>query len=394
MKRKTVGFILAMMCLTLTPAAVYAEAENVQTAEETQSTENDLSDNLYDFQMKIGDEVYQFPMYYEDFVARGWTLGKNDDPSMGIGTNSYGSVTFYKGENRVYASALNLGINEIPLDQCLIAGIDLDGSYDFDLENIGVELPGGIVMGTSNADDIQKAYGSPSDTYEGDLYTKYSYEKDIYEEVNLYVYKDSNTLKKVEMRNFAEPEGYDKGSVSDEIPEIVTAYTAPTELGQDILEPQVEYCGDLYTLPAPLSAFIENGWEMQDVSDDAYVAGRDLEFIDIMRDNQTVHISVYNFTENATAIENCFVKSLDVATYDGDAITLKLSGDITLGTKKADLIAAAEAKGYLYSEDGDYLNIYKTADTKIDHRIQCWFNADEDPETVASVEYRKETLDE
>ena len=48
------------------------------------------------------------------------------------------------------------------------------------------------------------------------------------------------------MRNFVEPEGYDKGSVSEEVPEIVSSYTAPTELGDDLLAPQLEFCGDLY----------------------------------------------------------------------------------------------------------------------------------------------------
>jgi len=71
-----------------------------------------------------------------------------------------------------------------------------------------------------------------------------------------------------------------------------------------------------------------------------------------------------------------------------------LSGGFTLGAKKADLIAAAEEKGYACDEDGDYLNIYKTADTKIDNRAQFWFNKDEDPDTVASVAYRNEILPE
>ena len=289
----------------------------------------------------------------------------------------FGDGEYYYGEN-----------------QCLVAGIDIDASYDFDVAATPVELPGGIVMGKSNFDDIKAAYGDPSDTYEGDLYTKYSYSKDYYEEVHFYVYKDDNTLKQVDMRNFVEPEGYDKGSVSEEVPEIVSSYTAPTELGDDLLAPQLEFCGDLYSLPAPVSAFLENGWELQNVEDGAYVAGRDLEFVDMMKNNQSVHFSVYNFTQDATAIENCFVRELEVGNYDSDALTLTLSGGFTLGAKKADLIAAAEEKGYSCDEDGDYLNIYKTADTKIDNRAQFWFNKDEDPDTVASVAYRNEILPE
>lgn len=403
MKRKVLGVFFTAMCLCAVPSAAYAEAQEAETTEAAgeaadepeagAETVTELSDSLYDFQVKIGDKVYQFPMYYQDFAAD-WTLGKNEDPEMGVGTNSYGSISFYKGDDRVSVDVINLGINQLPLNQCLVAGIDIDASYDFDVAATPVELPGGIVMGKSNFDDIKAAYGDPSDTYEGDLYTKYSYSKDYYEEVHFYVYKDDNTLKQVDMRNFVEPEGYDKGSVSEEVPEIVSSYTAPTELGDDLLAPQLEFCGDLYSLPAPVSAFLENGWELQDVEDGAYVAGRDLEFVDMMKNNQSVHFSVYNFTQDATAIENCFVRELEVGNYDSDALTLTLSGGFTLGAKKADLIAAAEEKGYACDEDGDYLNIYKTADTKIDNRAQFWFNKDEDPDTVASVAYRNEILPE
>lgn len=410
MKRKVLGLLFTAMCLCAVPAVSYAQAEETAeteaaegeeaaaetTAEETTDTAEsvtELSDSLYDFQIKIGDKVYQFPMYYEEF-ASDWTLGKNEDPEMGVGTNSYGSISFYNGDDRISVDVVNLGINQLPVNQCLVAGIDINSSYDFDAAATPVELPGGIVMGKSTLEDIKAAYGDPSDTYDGDNYTKYTYSKDYYEEVNLYVYKDDNTLKEVDMRNFVEPEGFDKGSVSDEVPEIVSSYTAPTELGDDLLAPQVEFCGDLYTLPAPVSAFLENGWELQDVEDGAYVAGRDLEFIDMMKNNQSVSFSVYNFTQDATAIENCFVRDLEVGSYDSDALTLTLSGGVTLGAKKADLIAAAEEKGYEYSEDGDYLNIYKTADTKIDNRAQFWFNKDEDPEAVASIEYRNEILPE
>ena len=131
----------------------------------------------------------------------------------------------------------------------------IDATYDFALNTTPVELAGGIQMGVSGLDDIKAAYGDPSDIYEGDLYTKYTYEKDSYEDVELYVYKEDNTLKQVDMKNLVEPEGYDKGTVSDEVPEIVTSYQAPAALGADLLDPQVEYCGDLYTLPAPVSAF-------------------------------------------------------------------------------------------------------------------------------------------
>lgn len=420
MKRKVLTAMVLAGCMAFGPAAVFAEeapeagaeateetaeeateetveetAEEApeEATEETEAAPAELTDNLYDFQVKIGEEVYQFPMTFEEFTAKGWALGKNDSPDTMVGSNSYTSATFLMGENSIYADVFNLGINELPLDECLIGGISLDGSYGMDIEANTVELAGGIVMGQANVDDIKAAYGEPTDTYEGDLYTKLGYDQDMYQSAELYVYKDDNTLKEIDIRNFVEPEGFDKGSVSTETPEIVAAYTAPSSLGDDFMEPVVEFCGDLYQLPAPVSAFTANGWALKDISDEDYVSGRDIAFIDMTKENQTVHFSVYNHTENAVTVENCFVRELEVGSYDPESITLKLSGDVTLGAAKKDLIAAAEAKGYLCEENDDYLNVYKTADTKLETCAQFWFNKDEDPEAAATVCYTNEIIE-
>ena len=142
MKRKVLGVLFTAMCLCAVPSAAYAEAQEAETTEAAGEAADEpeagaetvtaLSDSLYDFQVKIWDKVYQFPMYYQDFAAD-WTLGKNEDPEMGVGTNSYGSISFYKGDDRVSVDVINLGINQLPLNQCLVAGIDIDASYDFDV---------------------------------------------------------------------------------------------------------------------------------------------------------------------------------------------------------------------------------------------------------------------
>lgn len=58
-----------------------------------------------------------------------------------------------------------------------------------------------------------------------------------------------------------------------EVPEIRTNYQTPAALGSDFMDPEVEFMGNLYRLPAPVSAFLDNGWEMKDVAEDAFVEG-------------------------------------------------------------------------------------------------------------------------
>ena len=393
MKKKTLIMVLTG-CMVLSPVSVYAadatetttEAEVTETAAQEDSADSEstgeLGDDIYSFSMEFDGQIMKFPMTYQDFVGMGWELSSREDPDMKISTNSYGFVSFNKGKNSVSAEVMNLGINEVGLEDSLIGGITVDGSYDIDLTSVSVKLPGGIELGKSTLDDIKAAYGEPSDTYEGDLYTKVTYEKDTYQEVELSVFKDDNTLKKVDMENLEEPEGYDKGAVSDEVPDIVTAYKAPDALGSDMLDTAVEYMGDLYSLPAPVSAFTANGWEIQNAEDTPYVEGNGL---DMMKNNQSIHFSVYNETENATALENCFVRELSFATYDPESIEMKLSGDITLGADKAELIKMADEKGYISEENDDYLRIYPNKDSKIRNYVEFWFNKDEDSNKAASI---------
>ena len=396
MKKKTLIVVL-IGCMVLSPVSVYAadatetttEAEVTETAAQEDSADSEstgeLGDDIYSFSMEFDGQTMKFPMTYQDFVGMGWELSSREDPDMKISTNSYGFVSFNKGKNSVSAEVMNLGINEVGLEDSLIGGITVDGSYDIDLTSVSVKLPGGIELGKSTLDDIKAAYGDPSDTYEGDLYTKVTYEKDTYQEVELSVFKDDNTLKKVDMENLEEPEGYDKGAVSDEVPDIVTAYKAPDALGSDMLDTAVEYMGDLYGLPAPVSAFTANGWEIQDAENTPYVEGGGIAFIDMMKNNQSIHFSVYNETENATALENCFVRELSFATYDPESIAMKLSGDITLGADKTELIKMADEKGYISEENDDYLRIYPNKDAKIRNYVEFWFNKDEDSNKAASI---------
>lgn len=378
---------------TETAAAAETTGQTETAADTAQAAAGTLGTDVYAFQVEYAGNLIQLPMTYGDFTAMGWTLSKNDSPDTMVPTGSYTMATFNNGEVSAYVDMINFGINEAPLQECLVAGIKLDMSWgDTDLAANPVKLPGGISMGTSNVDDIKAAYGEPSDTYDSDLYTKLTYEKDSYQRVELYVYKEGNTLLQADIRNFAEPEGFDKGSVSTDVPDIVSSYKAPTALGGDYMEPDVEFMGSFYRLPAPVSAFLANGWEMKDVAADAFVEGGGLQFIEMMKDNQTVRFSVYNLTENATSIENCFVTELSFGNYDPEILGLKLSEEVTLGADKSELIAKATERGYLYEDEDNYLTIYPDKDSKLDHYVQFWFNKDESTTKVASITVHHEVI--
>lgn len=382
-------FLSAVIGLTM----MYAADAGAITAMEVSAAESEhieLSDDIYDFQIKIGDEIYQFPMSYEEFTAKGWTIAVDTDPEEKLSSNHYDIVTFYRGKDKVSAYVVNFKINETSIKECLVGGISLDGQYYFDLETSSVELAGGIVAGSASEEDIIAAYGTPSETYEGELYTKLTYRLEYKQSVELYVFKDENVLKEIELENFVQPEGFDIGTVSTETPERVLAYTAPTELSATVLEPQVKYCGDLYTLPAPVSAFVENGWELLDMTEESYLTGDGGAYVYMRRNNQKEGFYIQNYEEVAVTPENGFIEALDVSDYTSDYFSLEVSGNLTLGMNKSAFIAAAEENGYLYDEETDSLDIYRSVDTRYDTCLNVEFTDD----VATYIAYENTTLND
>ena len=399
MKKKLLIWMLAGCMAAAMPATVLA-AENVEeSGTETEAGTAELGDDIYSFQVMFDGDLLKLPMSCDELISMGWQAENPEDLDTMVQTNSYiTGVRFVKGNYYISADILNLGINEEPASKCLIGGIEVDASGAVH-ENIGQKiepgiamLPGNIEVGTATIEDIKAAYGEPTDTHEDEVYTVLTYDKDSFQDVSLTVYQETGTLLEVDMQNFVEPEDFDPGTVSGETPSIVSDYKEPSALGDDLMDPTVEFMGDLYQLPAPVSAFEANGWVIQDAEEGAYAEGGGLEFIDMMKENQTVRFSVYNFTENAVALSDCFVQELSFATYDPEIIDMKLGGGVTLGVSKDDLKTMAEAKGYVYEAEGDYVNIYKNENSGLDDYLSFWFNSDEDPDKASGITVHHEVL--
>ncbi len=399
MKKKLLIWMLAGCMAAAMPATVLA-AENVEeSGTETEAGTAELGDDIYSFQVMFDGDLLKLPMSCDELISMGWQAENPEDLDTMVQTNSYiTGVRFVKGNYYISADILNLGINEEPASKCLIGGIEVDASGAVH-ENIGQKiepgiamLPGNIEVGTATIEDIKAAYGEPTDTHEDEVYTVLTYDKDSFQDITLTVYQETGTLLEVDMQNFVEPEDFDPGTVSGETPSIVSDYKEPSALGDDLMDSTVEFMGDLYQLPAPVSAFEANGWVIQDAEEGAYVEGGGLEFIDMMKENQTVRFSVYNFTENAVALSDCFVQELSFATYDPEIIDMKLGGGVTLGVSKDDLKTMAEAKGYVYEAEGDYVNIYKNENSGLDDYLSFWFNSDEDPDKASGITVHHEVL--
>lgn len=391
MKQKFLTCLLA--CTFALSAMNFVCAEDTtetttEAAEENAGT-GDLSDDIYSFQFKLDGELYTLPMSYDDFVAKGWEY--DGDLSEDIPSMSYTfSERFYKGNLEAYASFFNPGINAAPYTGCLIGSFSVD-EYQFeDAPDTVIELPGGITYGVSTLDDITAAYGTASDTYEGELYTQLTYDYASYQSIELYVDKETGVLNKIDIENLVvdtEANQAAAAEVSSDPTEAVLAYEAPTELGDDPLSFTVEFAGDLYQLPAPVSAFLENGWTIKPDDTESIVAGGSSGWVSMMKDNQEFRTLAKNFDPNATVIENCFIRDMEANVNDCN-VSIVIPSGVTIGMSRDELLETIKDMNYVENTETSDMFTYYNINGRDEYSdyIQILVYNDENKVTGIAVE--------
>lgn len=389
---KKVWSWLLVLSLILALGAGYALAAETDAEEEEERT---LSDDIYSFELVLDGEFYQFPMSWADFTALGWEyLG---DPGSQMRPNEYSvAERFEKDGLEIYGTLVNLGINTVTYDQCMVGGISLDPYQFEDAPDTEMVFPGGLAYGVATEQDLRDAYGEPSDTYEGDMYTKLTYEYDYYQDWDFYVYAESGVVDEVEVRNFVVDEEANAAAaalVTDEPTEAVLAYEAPEALGEDPMSFTVEYAGDLYQLPAPVSAFVANGWTVQDELSAEIVSGYDHGWLTMMKDNQQFRCMVMNYDPNAAVVTNCFVTEVESASYGPD-LPLALPGGAQSGMSEADLTAWLDGQGLEFEKDDSGSFVYYTVEGPDSSLDGFEFTVDTETGTVTTmtVSYEPDTL--
>ena len=327
------------------------------------STVADLSDDLFSFQFLTNGHIYQLPMYYSDFTALGWQPakdGSNDDLPKTVPAGK-ALTSFYMENNGVplRASLINLSKNELPCEKCLVGGVDIGILVSSGWQPDGPELylPKGIQYGVSKQSDIEAAYGKPTDSFSGDLYTELTYSADTYSEIKLFIYKDTGTLKEIDITNYVKPKGFNEGSASDKTPADVSSYQAPTQLGDDILSYNMTIDGKLYHTPFPVKELIKNGWSVVKDKSPSEIASNDSGSITIRKGNLVCEIFANNKASYATTPENCTISDVTLNSPSpiagGTALQCdwKLPGGIYSGMTQAALEATLKKNVKYYTKE-------------------------------------------
>jgi len=337
-----------------------------------------LSDDPYAFQLELDGVVYQFPMTYAQLLSFGWEYKDDEDEMLDSGYYK-SSGHFTKGDMTVYFSIINLDINALPVKNCIIGGINIDWFGLRNLPDTSIILPRGIVFGEATADDVRSAYGTPS--YEavtsGGLEIV-EYSLDYRQEIKLNFNAETGILDKININNYIAPPDFEVSEVSSEIPEIVGRYTVPTAISNNFADWTFNYGGKIYTLPAPLSEFVDDGWVIDENDSQMIIEGRGYGWVTIRKDNQKLRVIVNNYSEGATAVTNCFMTS--VRSDQSDAkISLTIANGITIGMSNTDVKAALSGATVEEGESSTYYyyNVYPTDSKSHYYSILLHNNTDE-----------------
>lgn len=321
----------------------------------------EMSDTLSDFTFTLDGVVYQLPFAYTDLTANGWTISSTGVfETTSIAANSYEYVQMAKSGNQVYVEVANLSGNEKTLAECKICSIQVQDYYISDPSIFTIACG---INTASTQDEINAAFGTPNSINDYDGYSSLSYDYgSLHNAVKFICYTTDTQYNQIELDNYVADES-DATQTSTAVPEYLSEYQAPAELGTDPLSGNVEFGGKVYTLPAPLSEFTADGWKIISKSD--AVGSGNNDSVRVERDGVKLYLNIRNFAAYQTIPENCAVHGLYL--YDSDNAQITLPGGITLGSDKASVESwitedfsyykGSSSYSYSYDDYSRYFNI-------------------------------------
>ena len=346
------------------------EKEEEPSEEEAPVESKDMGEDLYDYTLEVDGAVVKVPMMASDLADLGFVC--DDDEEMLLDPNRYTPVYYKKGECLVSFNIANFGMNQESVKNCVVVGVKTDS---YDAKGATVRLAKGIELGKSTLDDVHSAFGTPTDHTDRDSLSFDTYEETLDAKAEFQYDRENNdVLCKIELRNFAQPEesANNESSKNDEVdtenvPEIVSTYKAPTSISDDLHDYTFEYAGDCYTFPAPVSEFINKGWKIVESDTEEIIEGSGSGKVTLIKDNQSFWTYVRNYDKNATAAENCYVTKLrasvsatDVSFDIGQGIKIGGKEDAVTNLKGYDVEKLKDRTGYNeYEIKDDRSRIYK-----------------------------------
>lgn len=326
---------------TVTQATTYQTEEPAEEQSVYIPSEELLSD-IRSFQVQLGENLFRFPVMYTQFVETGWQIHeKYEDVNGQVKSGTHEMVWFTKDGREIICYLFNPDVSIQPYDKCVISGMQVNIQSEAKGET--VFIPGGLQLGVATLDDVVAIVGEADDIYTGSSRTKLTYKtENVWATVAL-LFDAEGVLCEYQAENPVAPDDYELSMPKN----LDIEYVEPVALSTSIEDRIVLFGGDLYKLPAPLSAFIENGWEIEDA--EAMVSGRGVLGIDLQRGEFSFRAYLWNYSPNACKAEDAYIQKLASTSMYGEEfmITEKIGMAIT----ETELLDILHQGNYVYKQE-------------------------------------------
>lgn len=343
-----------------------------------------LSDDLYDAQIEIDGTVITLPCMFDDIEDIGLKYNGDADSKMLPSNYMTFAEVFKSDDMTIYAGLINFDVNEQAFSDCMAFQFKVEEG-NIKNNSVDVKMAKDIQLSVSTLDDVIEAYGQPNDIYNGTYYTRYTYNENNDCEIELSFDVDTDILSSIEIEHRVKPDDFVEGEVSTDIPAITAAYTAPKKLGDDLLSFNFEFDGDMYTLPVPVSEFLDNGWKFTGSEAGQIVDGSGYMKIEMQKGSQSFWTFVENYSQSATAVENCFVTKIEAGEYTCD-VDMTLPDGIYKGMSQKELEKILIDYKYTVDDSSSSFTYYTVEGDGYGHTVELVVNKESKKVTIIEIE--------
>jgi hypothetical protein len=337
-----------------TDQAITAETSPGKLSASQAESPDALSNDLYSFQFALDGAIYELPTPYSQFKENGWT-GDNLDV-LTLPPNQRNLITYLtNGVHRISVEFVNTSEDALTFDKCDVGGITIYKTRD--TQGLEFILPKGVTNDSSYL-DVLAAYGDPTEKYESEYLTRTAYMIDTYAQVKIEFDAETKTVDEIEVVNLIRKEI--SPEFEGETPDNVAAYKPPDKLGDSWDGFAVKYAGNYYYIPAPVAAFVENGWAIDSDPNEMVPAQKYKIGVNLRKYNQTLRTNVQNYSNTEQPVINCFVTTVMTSIYTSP-LTLELPKGIT-GESSIEDVVAAYGKPDSDNHDSDMFDYYNYGD--------------------------------
>ncbi|MBU3102706.1 hypothetical protein [Clostridium gasigenes] len=312
------------------------------------------SDDLYSFEIVLNGVDYNLPIAFSELEKNGWVIKEADLINLEPSQHTLGTI-LKNGDKEINSYIFNSSENVQSADKCIVGGIAIDEYY---AENgLKLVLPKGITLGSSK-EEVLSAYGEPTDSYESELYTKFTYEVNTYKTIDIMIDIETNKVSQIDLRNFNDSPDKTNSSESANSNESISkssTYKSPKELTDDLLSFNVKYDGVLYNVPVPFAELEKDGWVIESAPYEK-IDAKDTAFGFILRKgNISLDTNLYNELDTSTSYKNCLVTSL-ISNDTDTKLPIELPKGIKVGSTQQDVESAFSNLEVVKEDDPSYIS--------------------------------------